>query len=67
MRYMAFIYEEDTHDRIYVCYGKTKREATGLFFTRVKGLGIDRCWLCKAGEDWEPESELEMVRDWLVW
>ena len=64
MMYIAFTYEENTHEQIYVCYGKTKRDAAGLFFTRTKWMKLP-CWLCKSDEKGNPTDLLELAENWM--
>lgn len=38
--FVAFAYEENSHKKIYECYGRTKEDAVNLFRCRVDGQKI---------------------------
>lgn len=63
--YTAFTYEENTHNKIYECYGNTKAEAAGLFFSRTKGHEGLTCFLHEVDEDKNPVGSVEIVKNWL--
>ena len=58
--FMAFTYEENTHEKVYVCFGNTKEEALGLFFTRTEGKGLP-CMSYEVNQDFEPIGKMEMT------
>ena len=63
--YTAFSYEENTHNKIYECFGNTKAEAAGLFFFRTKGKEGITCFLCEVDENKNLIGGIELVKNWL--
>lgn len=63
--YTAFTYEENTHNKIFECFGNTKAEAAGMFFSRTKGEEGLTCFLCEVDENKKPIGGIEIVKNWL--
>ena len=61
--YTVFTYEENSHNKIYECFGKSKEEATGLFFSRIKGKEGLTGFLYEVDADMNPIGGVEIVKN----